>query len=338
MSYNKEWYREYYKKNREAKLKYENEKYRRTHDIKPRSFSEEKFQSRLKDKYGDKLQTLTPYINFKTEIKVRCTTCGYEWNTLGKNLLLGRAGCKKCSNLNQTKSNDKFKEQFITNYGDRYELLTNYINANTKVKVRCKECNNEWESKPYHLSHTKCECPKCSHIKIGLEQRKTHEQFIWDVYKKHNDRYEILDIYTNAKTKLEVKCNRCENRWKIAPYSLLQGVGCPICKQSKGEEIIETFLKENQISFIRQYTFPDCKNKYILHFDFYLPNHNICIEYDGIQHYKILEHFGGIERFEHLKLCDGIKNNYCKKNKIKLLRIPYHRFKNIRKILTDNLK
>lgn len=335
MTYNKKWHQEYYQKNKEQKIKYQKERYHNTHEIKSRSFSEEKFQQRLKENYGDKIITLTPYINSRSKIKVKCNDCGNEWMTISQYLLRGR-GCKKCHTLNQRKSNNKFIDEFINNYGDKYELLSKYINANTKIKVKCKLCNNLWESKPYHLSHTKCECPECANKKRGLKSRKSHEQFIKDVYETHKNKYEVIGNYTNAKTKIEIKCNECGNNWKIVPYSLLQGVGCPICNQSKGEDIIAIYLKEKDFNYESHYIFDKCRNKNPLPFDFYLPDLNLCIEYDGVQHFKPVEFFGGDEKFNYYKE-NEIKNNFCKENQIRLIRISYKQFKNINKILKNKL-
>ncbi len=70
-------------------------------------------------------------------------------------------------------------------------------------------------------------------------------------------------------------------------------------------------------------TFPQCKYKQLLRFDFYLPNFNICIEYDGIQHTQPVDYFGGQKEFELIQLRDEIKNTYCEQNDIHLLRVSY---------------
>lgn len=63
----------------------------------------------------------------------------------------------------------------------------------------------------------------------------------------------------------------------------------------------------------------------------------MCIEYDGEQHYKLNEYFGGQKYFDILKRHDEIKNEYCKENNIKLLRIPYWEFNNIAKNIANEL-
>ena len=72
-------------------------------------------------------------------------------------------------------------------------------------------------------------------------------------------------------------------------------------------------------------------------FDFYLPDYNICIEYDGELHYKSIDFYGGEEELMKQQNRDNIKTQYCKDNNITLIRIPYWDLNNINKILSENL-
>lgn len=92
---------------------------------------------------------------------------------------------------------------------------------------------------------------------------------------------------------------------------------------SKGEKQISEILEKLNIKFKREYKFDNCKNINVLSFDFYLPDYNFCIEYDGKQHYEPNDFFGGINSFEKIKHNDKIKNEYCKNNNIHLIRIRY---------------
>ena len=77
----------------------------------------------------------------------------------------------------------------------------------------------------------------------------------------------------------------------------------------------------------REKTFENCTNqkegKFCrkLRFDFYLPKQNALIEYDGEQHFVKRGKFG--EKFDTLKQNETIKNEFCKDNNIKLIRIHY---------------
>lgn len=126
------------------------------------------------------------------------------------------------------------------------------------------------------------------------------------------------------------------------------GCGCKYCRSnnkvvSKGELKIKEFLSKINIPYIRQYRFDGCADQLNLPFDFYLPNNNLIIEYDGQHHfYPITFNSISIEKAKNLyyktAMHDDIKNEYCKKHKIKLLRIPYWDFENIDYILFDTLE
>lgn len=116
-----------------------------------------------------------------------------------------------------------------------------------------------------------------------------------------------------------------------------------MCSKSHGERSITKWLEDNTIEFIPQYRFDNCRDVEPLPFDFYLPEHNICIEYDGEQHFKPVN-FGGVSderamiNFNKTQEHDAIKNNYCKHNNIMLVRISYLDKNNIDDILADVIK
>jgi hypothetical protein len=95
-------------------------------------------------------------------------------------------------------------------------------------------------------------------------------------------------------------------------------------KISYGEKKIYDFLTENNIDFNYNKSLLDCSHESKLRFDFYLCDYNLCVEYDGIQHIKPVDVFGGEKEFEKTKIRDEIKNLFCKINNIKLLRVPYY--------------
>lgn len=97
-------------------------------------------------------------------------------------------------------------------------------------------------------------------------------------------------------------------------------LSCGKCHCSHGETEIETILRQNNMLFEREFKFLDCKDTRCLPFDFYV-NESYLIEFDGMQHFTEVDN----NFFDH-KLCkkhDAIKNNYCHKNNIPLIRIPY---------------
>jgi len=127
------------------------------------------------------------------------------------------------------------------------------------------------------------------------------------------------------------KCRcSCGNEIIVRQSNLKSGntTSCGCIKISKGELETEDILNKYNINYIQQYRFQDCKYKYPLYFDFYLPDYNCCIEYDGEQHFKPVDFASkgdewAEELFKDNKKRDKIKNTYCKNQNIPLIRIPY---------------
>ena len=140
----------------------------------------------------------------------------------------------------------------------------------------------------------------------------------------------IQKLNTNPlEKKVKIKCNKCNQYFWQTPSKHLSGQGCPQCVISKGEVKIKDWLIQNKITFIKQCFFNDCKYKARLPFDFYLPDYNICIEFQGQQHYTPVR-FAKSQTLKEAeealrinKIRDGIKKEYCKKNDIILLEIKY---------------
>ena len=126
------------------------------------------------------------------------------------------------------------------------------------------------------------------------------------------------------------KCD-CGNEKDIPLSKVLSGQtsSCGCYLKSKGEYRVEEILINLSILYENQKSFNDCVNPKTggkLYFDFYLPNYNCSIEYDGEQHYRDKQHKmwnGTKESFAIRRYRDNIKNQYCKEHNIKLIRIPY---------------
>ena len=291
----------------------------------------EEFKQEMK-KINDNIEILGEYVNAKTKIKCKCKIDGYEFEMKPNDLLRGQ-GCPKCAG-NIKKTTEEFKQE-IKDINDNIEILGEYINNKIKIKCKCKIDGYEWEMTPNSLLNGQS-CPKCG-IKSRVEKRsKTHKEFIKEI-KKINDDIEILGEYVNSQTKIKVRCKKDGYIWEVVPNSLLNGRGCPKCNASKGEKRIVKFLDNRNIEYIAQYKFNKCRSKDKLPFDFYVPSLNVVIEYDGIQHYEIIDYFGGFDNFVGTKVRDTIKTIYCKENNIKLIRIPYWDFDKIEEILEKEL-
>lgn len=119
-------------------------------------------------------------------------------------------------------------------------------------------------------------------------------------------------------------CNKNKIIYKRFDHLLKGHVQSCGCLNSKGEKDLAKILFASSLLFKKEYTFENCinsKTSQKLRFDFYLPDYNICIEYDGEQHFE--ETKWTHSSLEEIQYRDNIKNNYCKEHNIKLIRIPY---------------
>lgn len=160
------------------------------------------------------------------------------------------------------------------------------------------------------------------------------ESFIELSNKVHGNKYDYSKSeYITQKTKTTIICpEHGEFKQKPTNHFHLKR-GCPRCSESKGEREIRNYLDRNNIKYSEEHTFEGWADNNKLRFDFYLIDYDICIEFDGVQHFKPIERFGGEEYFKDIKRKDGIKNKFCFDNKIKLIRIPYKNIDNVEEIL-----
>lgn len=137
----------------------------------------------------------------------------------------------------------------------------------------------------------------------------------------------------------------------MRPHSFFLGCRCTICRSTvtnlinpSGPIIVQEWLTKKRMDFKKEKTFDDLRSPITgvkLRFDFYIPDLNLVIEYDGKQHFRV--GMSGIfteEKFNQIQLYDEIKNLYCETHNMKLLRIPYtyNTKKKIYKILNKYLK
>lgn len=259
---------------------------------------------------------LVIYSGLKGKIKLKCNKCGSIFETRSDYHLIS-AGCKYCNYRISTKDYIKKAKKI---HGDKFDYsMVIYKKAKNKITIKCKKCGTIFYQKAYsHLEGRGCK--RCN-INNQLSNK---EKFIEKSKKIHGENidYSLVNYKTN-KIKVLLKCKKHNHIFEQSPNSHLRGQSCPLCKESIGEKNIVNYLKENNIKYNRNKTFENCKYKNPLHFDFYLPDKNTCIEFDGRQHYFYRHGDNEKENLETRKIRDNIKNEYCKNNNIQLLRIKY---------------
>lgn len=269
------------------------------------------------------IEPLEEYINGITNIRHRCKICKYEWSVRPNNILSGY-GCPACAIQKTKEVNMKTHDEYVielSNKNPTVEVIERYKGSNKLTKHYCKIHNVEFYIRPSDAlkSHG---CKKCQSEKLHNSNVKPHNQYKEELTDRGIN-IDVIGTYVNALTPIAHKCLKCNHEWLVVPNNILRGSGCPKCNESHGEKSIEDWLCNHKIKFISQYRFDDCRDKYTLPFDFYLVDYNICIEYQGEQHYRAVDFFGGEVKFKLYQLHDQIKRDYCDNHNIPLLCIRY---------------
>ena len=277
---------------------------------------------------------------------LKCQKCNHEWTVLGNNINRDKwKGCPECwkSSADAKLARAKGREIFTAS-AQKYtkNKLLNWLKSNdvtilsenfkfstsTSIKIRCDICEYEWSTNIGHILKGNGDCPGCNGTRYST---KTFTQKLEEL--RRYDLKMIGEYIPYGKSIFQ--CAECDYIWEALPSSIIRGTGCPKCKLSKGERYISQILDCCEVRYEVQKVFADCINSNHLPFDFYLPDYNLLIEYDGMQHFEPIDFFGGKEHFLYRKQNDNIKNQYCKENNMPLLRIPYWEFDNIEQILEE---
>ena len=279
----------------------------------------------------------TEYVNKNTKLEYICPE-GHKHSMSWDNFSHGRR-CPECAMENRKSklkiSYDEIKQAFES---EGYILLsTEYINNSSKLEYICPKGHKH--STNWDNFKQGRRCPEC-----GIETVKSKLKLSYDEVKQgfELEGYTLLSTkYIKNTSKLKVQCPK-GHEYEVSWGHFNEGKRCPVCNSSKGEKRISLFLKGNNINYEVQKSFKECSYKRMLPFDFYLPDHNICIEYDGQQHYNTIDFSGknqerAEEQFKQTQIKDNIKTQYCLDHNIKLIRIPYWDFKNIENILKQEL-
>lgn len=276
----------------------------------------------------------TEYDNANEKLKFKCL-CGNEFYTSFKHFKYSnQRQCKICGYKNGAKSQSTSHEEFIRivkeKLGSEYEVLSIYKNNTSNVRMLHKKCGREYEQRGGKIKQGQ-RCPYCY-----ASKKRSVKDVEAEIMSICGDSLKLYKYNGSESILLECSCGNIFER-TITQIRRRKGAFCPKCKCSYGIRVIEKFLADNNILYKREFKFDECKYKNKLPFDFYLPDYNMCIEYDGEQHFRPLKHWGGEDKFQLLKIRDSIKDDFCKKNNIKLLRISYKDNDCIEDILMKNM-
>lgn len=325
-------------------------------------------QQELKEplnKYWDwKKNKLNPYLIYKQSNKknwIKCDKIDYHesYEITCNNFYKG----DRCPYCRKTKVHpkdsfaqwgiDNIDKEFLTKYWSPKNTLNPWKLApqsNKKIWILCQE-------KDYHNDDggypTTCDhfyrgdrCPYCNHKK-GYLHPKDSFGYLYPKRAKYwsdNNDKSPFEVPPKSNDKYKFICQECGEEFETSPNTSVlknRSVKCKNCNSSKGEQRIKEWLIDNNIKFEQQKTF-----KYLigvgnglLSYDFYLPQYNLLIEYQGEQHEKFVK---GLHKSEEdfiiQKEHDRRKKKYTKDNNIELLEIWYYDYENIEKVLDNIIK
>jgi len=275
--------------------------------------------------------SLVEYKSAKTKIKIICKKHGVFEQT-PSNHLSGK-GCRFCAK-NVKYTNEEILKMFKGMHGDKYSYSDmKYENMFKKVKIECFTHKLFEQTPKNHLMGKGC--PKC----VGKQLNR--EETIARLIEIHGNIYDYSEVdVRKAKDKIKILCKK-HGAFLQSLDCHKRGQGCPNCKKSKAVNLIKIFLEENKFDYKTEFTFNNCRNpktNKLLPFDFYIPTKNICIEYDGEQHFKPMRFSRNNQKeLEEIQYRDEIKNSFCKNYKIKLIRLDFNNFSRIESLLTSYL-
>lgn len=296
------------------------------------------------------LTLLTPYITARQSVIVKCNDCGYIWQTSPLTLLTHKYGCTKCSYKHRGISRRQSQKEFwdkLKKINSNVRIKGKYVTNKQPIEVQCKICGYTWKARPNDLLTGRARCTKCGRAqdiykrsnfckiyrKIRPKKRnesyQLYNQHAYDYYiKKKHPNARLLTLFTGQSNYIKVKCLNCGNTRHMYAYELDRGAACLNCERgdryvSKGERVIVSLLSQAGIHYEYPFIPGDLVDKISLHYDFRVRGKYL-IEFQGEQHYRPVDYFGGEKQFQVQKQHDQMKREWAKENGFTLIEIKYN--------------
>lgn len=295
----------------------------------------EEFIRRATEKFGDKFDYSKVSIEtLQDEIEIGCPVHGPIMTT-PFNHLNSITGCHQCGLDKKARDKiekvaEEIKQKLYDRFGDIFDLTEiTYTGYNCHVIVTCKSCGRPSEYNISSLLRSEG-CLYC----LGL--RKDTEMFIEQAKEIHGDLYDYSKtVFVSNSQSVIVTCKKHGDFKVNAGAHIFSANGCSKCHYSHGELKIALWLNELGIKFEKEKTFPWLKYKAKMRLDFYLPEYNVAIECQGIQHFGIeFKGFNAVnDNMSLIRKRDITKYNLCKEHGVRIL---YFCFAGNHNSLTEN--
>lgn len=273
------------------------------------------------------IEALQEYIKQTEEMNFKCKLCGLKFKTLPSIVLQGHS-CPHCSRIFVS------EEDFLSSVNSNINILDHYDGLSKDYSCECKVCGHPFTRSGASLRRG-TGCTKC----YFKSKEISKEEFIDRLTHHHNNKIILYGEYINISTPTLFKCENCNHIWEAVPSNVCGYSGCPNCFSSYGEQKIRNYIDSHGINYKSQKKYKGLIGVKggLLSYDFYLPDYNLLIEFQGEQHEHSVEYFGGEEQFKVQQEHDRRKREYAKLHKIKLLEIWYYDIDNISEILNEIL-
>lgn len=292
-------------------------------------YTKDEFIEKLKDKYPKEEIKIIEFNGTSKKGIIYCNLCKKEYSIYRMGVLLKDSRknfCPKCF-LSQ------YTNQCIE-LCNKQKLIFKKINYNQRlhkptIVYECNLCETENE-KPFSefLKYPTC-------IYCGTNSKRMSTRGFKNKLVELNLPYELIGEYKKTENKNLFKHTKCGFIFRARPHDILsEHTGCPKCskKTSKGEQKIIDFLEKYKIPYVREKVFDWSDKK---RYDFYLPEYNILIEYQGIQHFKTVNNYW-IPLEEQQKI-DLFKKNVAQEHGYNFFTINYNEYNQISSLLVQRL-
>ena len=302
-----------------------------------RKLTQQEVIKRIRAVHGDSYDlSRVAYINKRTKVVVGCKNHSptLYFETSVEQLFRGQ-GCFKCGKIKAGKTRRTSFSDFIKQaeknhpevYWKRYTVdKSTYKHTGEKVRVHCSEHDISWDIIA-NAFKTGQGCRACSYEKTAIARRLPLAEILERAKILHGNKYD----YSKAKQpenqidEIIVICPKHGEFESIVGNHIHPDIrsGCPICNASRGEKKLSIYFKSKVIRYETQKMFEGLKLEGNLKCDFYIPDYNVVIEYNGRQHYEPVKAFGGEKEFKKTVKRDKIKKKYCLDNGIRFEVIKY---------------
>ena len=296
----------------------------------PKKSNTEEFIRKAKIKHGDFYDySKTEYKGKDIPVIIICPEHG-EFLQTPHDHLSGN-GCPKCAKQRRAEKRRKSNEDFISKaneiHNNKYNYSkTDYKGAQIPVEVICPK-HGSFKIRPNN--HLRGQgCPLCGNERKGAYRKVSLEDFKRRANEIHNNKYDysLVDL-KNTSSKVDIICP-IHGVFSQKVNDHLRGIGCPECGKKFGiserEVLFALQNKYGNVEYQKPFPFLKSKTSY-QKLDYYLPDYNIGIEYQGSQHFGSNKRFGGKVGYEKAKERDARKFQKCEGNGIKMFYISFER-------------